>query len=77
MKKELPEGTQNQYKTIRKQSQKGTLKNKAFHTILGPQNGSRNQGKEGGNTIDLFFFGGGDPQKDLPKVRFLGVFLSN
>ena len=21
------------------------------------------------------FLGGGDPQKDLPKVRFLGVFL--
>ena len=74
MKKELPEGTQNQYKTIRKQSQKGTLKNKAFYTILGPQNGSRNQGKVGGDPMRLFW--GGDPQKDLPKVRFLGVFLS-
>ena len=41
--------------------------------ILGSQNGSRNQGEVGGNTIDLFW--GGDPQKDLPKVRFLGVFL--
>ena len=43
--------------------------------ILGSQNGSRNQGEVGGNTIDLFFFEGEGPQKDLPKVRFLGVFL--
>ena len=40
--------------------------------ILGSQNGSRNQEKGMGNTIDLFW---GGPQKDLPKVRFLGVFL--
>ena len=74
MKKQFPEGTPNQEKNIRKQSQKRTPKNNAFYTILGPKNGFRNQGKVGGNTIDLF--GGGDPQKDLPKVRFLGVFLS-
>ena len=54
MKKELPEGTQNQYKTIRKQSQKRTLKNKAFYTILGPQNGPRNQGKVGGDPVGVF-----------------------
>ena len=66
MKKELPEGTQNQYKTIRKQSQKGTLKNKAFYTILGPQNGPRNQGEVGGDPIDLFC-GGGTPKKTSQK----------
>ena len=74
MKKEFPEGTPNQYKTNWKQSQKWTPKNKAFYTILGPQNGPRNQGKVGGDPMRLFW--GGDPQKDLPKVRFLGVFLS-
>ena len=43
--------------------------------ILGPQNGSRNQGEVGGDTLGVFW-GGGDPQKDLPKVRFLGMFLN-
>ena len=66
MKKELPEGTQNQDKTIRKQSQKGTLKNKAFYPILGPQNGSRSQGKVGGDPMPLFW-GGGTPKKTSLK----------
>ena len=69
MKKELPEGTQNQYKTIRKQSQKGTFKNKAFYTILGPQNGPRNQGKVGGDPLGVLacFEGGGTPKKTSLK----------
>ena len=75
MEKEVSEGTQNQYKTIRKQSQKGTPKNHWFYSILGPPNGPWNQGEVGGDPLGVFW-GGGDPQKDLPKVRFLGVFLS-
>ena len=74
MKKEFPEGTPNQYKTNWKQSQKWTLKNKAFYTILGPQNGPWNQEKGMGDTIGLCW-GGGGPPKSTPKVRFLGVFL--
>ena len=42
--------------------------------ILGIQNASRNQGKAEGIPLRVFFWGG-DPQKDLPKLRFLGVFL--
>ena len=41
------------------------------------QNSPRNQGEVGGDPIHLFLRagGGGDPQKHLPKVRFLEVFL--
>ena len=74
MKKEVPEGTQNQYKTIRKQSQKRTLKNKAFYTILGPQNGPRNQKKEMGDPIALFW--GGGPPKRPPKIKVFGSVFS-
>ena len=41
--------------------------------LLGFQKGSRNQKKA--EAIRLGVFWGGDPQKNLPKVRFLGVIL--
>ena len=40
--------------------------------LLGSQKGSRNQGKAEAIRLGVFC-GGGDPQKNLPKVRFLGV----
>ena len=42
--------------------------------ILCSQNGSRNQGEVGGNTIDLFW-GGGSP-KSLPKSKIFGSVFS-
>ena len=43
--------------------------------VLGFKKGSRNQGKAEAIRLGVFFGGGGDPQKNLPKVRFLGVIL--
>ena len=39
--------------------------------ILGPQNGSRNQGEVGGDTLGVFW-GGGGPPKRPPKSKVFG-----